>query len=73
MHKNILRQASYGSKTMVSPPQKTPRDSYQERQRQVLCKGVLEFFQTDISVQPLYRKSQLGTHNGNQQTDEGQT
>ena len=32
----------------------TPQYSYQERQRQVLCKGVLGFFQMDISVWSLY-------------------
>ena len=46
-----------------------PQYSYQERQRQVLCKGVMEFFLINISVWTLYHKSQLVTHNGNQQTD----
>ena len=51
------------------PTETTPQDSYQKRQHQVLCECVLELFLADLSILPLYYKSQLGTHNGNNWTE----
>ena len=60
---NILTESIIWKYVHVIYTEITPQDCYQERNRQVLFKSVLEVCLTDISVWPLYYKSHLGTPN----------
>ena len=60
---NILTASIIWKYVHVIYKEITPQDYYKERKRQVLFESVLEVCLTDISVWPLYCKSQLGAPN----------